>query len=390
MKEFRDILLLGIISFFADVSSEMIMPILPFFIYSLGGTGLAVGLIMGFGDAIANFAKIFSGKISDRIGKRKIFMVAGYGSSAVSKLFFPFSTHWWHILFLRGIERIGKGIRGPPRDALIGDLVKEKRGEAYGIHRALDTAGAVVGSILVLSLLWFFGFPANLPLKELVGNEEVKEMLKIILIIASLIAFLAIPPIFLVREIISKEKEEKEKISWKLKKFILIATIFYFGNFSYAFFLLRIGMENIFYAIFLYALFNISYAMLARYFGKLSDKIGRKFVISLGYITFTFVCVGFIFIPYFPSQYFIPLSIALFLLYGAVYAFIEGNQRAFVSDLSKSRGTAQGIFQASIGFASIPAGIIAGKLWDLLPELTFIYGAVLSLISAILLATFDD
>ena len=124
MKEFRDILLLGIISFFADVSSEMIMPILPFFIYSLGGTGLAVGLIMGFGDAIANFAKIFSGKISDRIGKRKIFMVAGYGSSAVSKLFFPFSTHWWHILFLRGIERIGKGIRGPPRDALIGDLVK--------------------------------------------------------------------------------------------------------------------------------------------------------------------------------------------------------------------------------------------------------------------------
>ncbi|MCD6331234.1 MAG: MFS transporter [Thermoplasmata archaeon] len=390
MKEFRDILLLGIISFFADVSSEMIMPILPFFIYSLGGTGLAVGLIMGVGDGVANFAKIFSGKLSDKMGKRKVFMLAGYGSSAFSKLFFPFSTHWWHLLFLRGIERIGKGMRGPPRDALIGDLVKEKRGEAYGIHRALDTAGAVVGSMLVLFLLWLFGFPANLPLKELVGNEEIKEMLKIILIVASLIAFLAIPPIFLVREITGREKEEKEKLPKKLKKFIMIATIFYFGNFSYAFFLLRIGMENIFYAIFLYALFNISYAMLARYFGRLSDKIGRKFVISLGYITFTFVCVGFVFIAYFPSQYFIPLSIALFLLYGVVYAFIEGNQRAFVSDLSKSRGTAQGFFQASIGFASIPAGIIAGKLWDIFPELTFIYGAVLSLISAILLVTFDD
>lgn len=394
-KMFRDVLLLGIVSFFADVSSEMIMPILPFFIYSLVAknnlaiAGLAIGLITGVGDAISNFAKVFSGRLSDKLGKRKIFMFAGYGSSAISKLFFPFAWHWHHLLFLRSVERIGKGIRGPPRDALIGDLYEKRRGEAYGIHRALDTAGAVAGCLLALALLWWLGFPMDVSLENLAGNENVSRILRTILIIAALIAFLALPPIFFVKEIVSKRLVGKEKLSPKLKKFIVIATLFYLGNFSYAFFLLRIGIENIFYAILLYALFNVVYASLARQFGKLSDKIGRRLTISFGYLLFTFTCIGFIFTPYFSYKFFILSSIILFILYGMVYALIEGNQRAFISDLSQYKGFAQGVFQASIGFASIPAGIIAGILWDFLPELTFIYGAILSLIAVILLTTFE-
>jgi len=372
----RDIFLLGIISFFADASSETIMPVLPFFIAALGGGGLALGAIAGIGDGIASLSKIFSGTFSDRMGKRKIFIASGYSLSAVAKISFPLSSQWWHLVFLRGIERIGKGVRGAPRDALIGDLYKERRGEAYGIHRALDTAGAVVGSFLAFFLFWLL-----------------KVEIKTILIIAAIIAFFAIPPIFFVREIKFIRKKEKGEISSGLKKFTAIASLFSFGNFSYMFLLWRIGgdfsYEKISYAILAYALFNIVYASLAPYFGKLSDKIGRKIVIILGYIAFTFLCFGFIFLPNFTGILFYLLTILLFMAYGIFFALVEGNQKAFVSDLSKYKGTGQGIFQASIGMATIPANLIAGILWDTMPELTFLYGAILSLIAAILLSSLD-
>ncbi|KAA0001998.1 MAG: MFS transporter [Thermoplasmata archaeon] len=373
----RDIFLLGIISFFADASSETIMPVLPFFIAALGGGGLALGAIAGIGDGIASLSKIFSGTFSDKIGKRKIFIASGYSLSAVAKISFPFSSQWWHLVFLRGIERIGKGVRGAPRDALIGDLYKERRGEAYGIHRALDTAGAVVGSFLAFFLFWLL-----------------KIEIKTILMIAAIIAFFAIPPIFFVREIKFVRKKEKGEVSSGLKKFTAIASIFSLGNFSYMFLLWRIGgshlsYEKISYAILAYALFNIVYASLAPYFGKLSDKIGRKIVIVFGYIAFTFLCFGFIFLPNFTGFLFYLLTILLFIAYGIFFALVEGNQKAFVSDLSKYKGTGQGIFQASVGMATIPANLIAGFLWDIMPELTFLYGALLSLIAAILLSSLD-
>ncbi len=369
----RDIFILGMISFFADVSSEAIMPILPFFIYSLGG-GVAIGLIMGFGDAVASISKIFSGKLSDKIGKRKSFMLSGYGLSAISKLFFPLSFEWWHLFILRGIERIGKGIRGPPRDALIGDLYIKKRGEAYGIHRALDTAGAVLGSILVIFLYWFF-----------------KLDIKTILIIAALIAFLSLPPILLIKERKIKKVEKKEigKLPNKLKKFIAISTIFSLANFSYAFFLLKVGIEKIEYALLYYAFFNIIYAVSAPYTGKLSDIIGRKTIILLGYIAFTLVCLGFIFINSFSGIFLIFFLILLFVLYGLVYAFIEGNQKALISDLCIYRGYAQGIFQMFNGFGVFFASLIAGILWEIFPDLIFIYGGALSLIASIFLAISD-
>ena len=370
----RDIILLGLISFFTDASSEAIMPILPFFIYSIGGTGLIVGLIMGFGDGIASISKVFSGILSDKIGKRKIFISAGYSLSSISKLFFPLSIAWWHMFFLRSVERIGKGLRGAPRDALIGELYVKRRGEAYGIHRAMDTAGAVVGSFLAFFLFWFFHLN-----------------IKTILIIAAIISFLALPPIIFVRDVKFRASKKKGKLSKNLRKFILISTIFYLGNFSYAFFLLRIGIEfekAVAFAILLYAFFNVIYATSASYFGKLSDIVGRKIIIFFGYTLFAFICFGFIFIKH-SSIYSIIFSIFLFILYGLMHAFIEGNQRALVSDLSEYKGTAQGYFQMATGMAVIPANIIAGILWDIKPELTFLYGSMLAILSSILLANYE-
>jgi len=279
----KDIILLGWISFFTDMSSEAIMPVLPFFISTLHGissigSGVALGLIMGFGTAIASVTNFLSGIASDKAGRRKIFISAGYTTSAISKLLFPLSQAWWHLFALVGVERTGKGLRGAPRDAFIGERYKEERGRAFGFHRAMDTAGAIAGSMLAFIFLWLF-----------------KLDYRQILLIAAIIAFFAIPPIYVLKEERKEGKKEKIEINDAMKKFTFVATIFYLGNFTYAFFLLRaskifsnFSIDGTAIAVLLYALFNIVYASLSTHFGKLSDKIGRRCLIITGYIPFSF------------------------------------------------------------------------------------------------------
>lgn len=378
----KDILLLGFISFFTDMSSEAIMPVLPFFILSLKGiesigSGMALGIIMGIGTAAASILSFFSGRISDKIGKRKIFITSGYSLSAISKLFFPFSTSWWQLLILRAIERTGKGIRGAPRDAFIGERYKKNRGIAFGFHRAMDTSGAIAGSSLAFIFLWIF-----------------KLNLKTILLISALTAFFAIPPIYFLRERKIERKEEKIELSPSMKKFTIIATIFYLGNFTYGFFLWR--AEEIFevfkfnaiaMTFLLYLVFNVTYASFSTFFGGLSDKIGRRYIIVSGYSIFSFICFGFILVGYINKIMAGILSIILFILYGLMFSLIEGNQRAYAADLSKWKGISQGIFKAFTGIATLPAGIIAGVLWDIAHELTFLYGATLAILASSLLAS---
>lgn len=370
-----NILLLGIVSFLTDVSSEMIMPILPMFISSLGGAGIAIGLVGGLGDSIAGILKVISGYLSDKIGKRKIFVALGYFSSALSKLLFPFSTSWHHILILRPIERIGKGLRTAPRDAIIADSAPEEvRGRAFGLHRTLDTSGAILGSFLAFIFIWVLG-----------------AELRTVLWIAAAIAFTALIPLFFVKE----KKREPQKITFKIgfkglskkfKIFTLIATVFALGNFTYMFFIMRASEFfpkelNTTIPIFLYIVFNFVYASLSIPAGNLSDKIGRKKVLAIGYFLFSFTCLTAIFSNSFP------LLLLVFILYGISNAFVNANQRAFASDLSKEelRGTALGTFHTSISLASLPAGMIAGVLWQIIsPQVTFIYGALLSSLSAIL------
>lgn len=374
-----NILLLGVVSFLNDLSSEMIIPILPLFITALGGAGLIVGLIGGLQESISSILKVLSGYWSDRIGRRKIFVSSGYFTSAGFKLLLSFSAIWQHILVFASFERVGKGLRTAPRDAIIADSMPDARGKGFGIHRALDTSGAISGGIAALILYWFLEFSFNH-----------------IIFIAAIVAFLSLVPLYFVKEGKREPQEIRLQISLRklpkpLKLFITVATVFALANFTYMFFIWKAKdafmpimpvKEAIALAILLYVLFNVFYAVLAIPFGTLSDRIGRRKVLTFGYFLFSVTCLGFAF---FDS---LAAFLVLFPLYGVVYAMVDGNQRAFVSDLSAEdlRATALGTFHTLIGIIALPASVIAGFLWAVTPthSLTFLFGSSVSVISAIL------
>ena len=381
-----NILLLGVVSFLNDLSSEMIIPILPMFITALGGAGLIVGLIGGLQDSISSILKVLSGYWSDRIGRRKILVSSGYLTSATFKLLLSFSRIWLHILIFTSFERVGKGLRTAPRDAIIADSMPEARGKGFGIHRALDTAGAIAGSVVVLLLLYFLWFWFDL--------DQI-AFYKLIILIAAIIAFFSLVPLYFVKEGKRDPQEISLQISLKklpapLKLFITVATVFALANFTYMFFILKaldafahIGeKESIALVILLYVLFNSFYAVLAIPFGTLSDRIGKWKVLTFGYFLFSLTCLGFAFSDSLAA------FLVLFPLYGVVYAMVEGNQRAFVSDLSTEdlRATALGTFHTLIGIIALPASLIAGFLWSITPThcLTFFFGSSVSIISVIL------
>ena len=371
----RNIILLGAVSFLNDIASKIILPILPLFIKEIGGGGIAIGLVSGVGESIASLFKMLAGFLSDKFGKRKPFGFIGYLISAISKLFFAFTHSWPQVLFLRSCERFGKGIRSAPRDAILAvSSPKEKRGENFGIHRAMDSGGAVLGAIIAFVLFWYMGF----------GFRK-------IFLVAGIFAFLALLPLIFVKEKKQESKEISLKIGLKnlpknLRIFIIIATLFALGNFSYMFFVLKSqdyfsGKFAIGIPILLYILYNTSYTLFAVPAGILSDKIGRRKVLLLGYALFGLVCLGFVFAKS------ITMFVLLFIIFGLNYALVNANQRAFVSDLSKEdfRGTALGTFHMAISLATLPAGLIAGVLFDLNPVFPFIYGTIISLLTVILL-----
>lgn len=370
----RNVVVLGIVSFLNDLSSEMIMPILPMLITSLGGGGIAVGTIGGLRESIASLLKVICGWWSDRTGKRKIFLSSGYVLSAGFKLLLAFSRTWQQVLVFAGLERVGKGLRTAPRDAIIADSMPEARGKGFGIHRALDTLGALLGSIAVFLLYWFL-----------------KLDLSRVILIAAGVAFTSLVPIYFVREVRAKPQMKSLTVNLRslpheLRLFVLAASIFTLANFSYMFFILRSqhlfkGRLAVGAPILLYALFNIFYAGLAVPFGLLSDRIGRKPVLAVGYGLFTLVCFGFVFLDSRTGLAF------LFALYGIVHAIVDGNQRAMVSDLAPSdvKATALGAFHTATGLTSLPASLIAGVLWEVSPHATFAYGGIVSLVAAVVL-----
>ncbi|MCD6228146.1 MAG: MFS transporter [Candidatus Omnitrophica bacterium] len=376
-----NVILLGLASFINDISSDMIFAVMPLFIASLGGAGIAVGLIGGLGDSISGILKVFSGYWSDKFGKRVPFVFWGYFISSVAKLLFPFIKAWPALAVLVPIERTGKGLRTAPRDAVIANsTLPSFKGKAFGIHRALDTAGAFLGALGAFLLFWFL-----------------KLELKPILFIAAIIAFFALLPILFVKEKITTLKKTLSlRISLKnlplnFKRYLVAQTLFASGNFTYMFFVLKskIVFDGIFslrfavaLPILLYVWFNIIYALSSTPAGIISDKIGRKKTLILGYCVYSLTCFGFIF------SNSLGLFMILFAMYGLSFGLIEATSRAYVSDFVADdlAGTALGTFHTCISLAVLPAGMIAGMLWNFNPNFTFIYGAVLGILSTLFLA----
>ncbi|MCW7074881.1 MAG: MFS transporter [Candidatus Methanospirare jalkutatii] len=416
----RNVLLLGVVSLLNDLSSEMIMPILPAFIRSLASpseASIAIGLVGGFQESISSVLKAPAGYISDKLRRRKIFVASGYLISAIFKFFLAFSRVWQHALAFLSVERVGKGLRTAPRDAIIAESMPSERGRGFGIHRAMDTVGAILGNIVAL-LFILYGFE-----------------LKFVILLAAVIAFSSLLPLLFVKETLQKRKlltadtakaaeaaeatetakaaASADRVAEKargrrkhspLAHFIAVSTVFALSNFSYMFFIygamLYFGTNGESHAalvisIALYTLFNIFYAIFAIPFGKLSDKIGRFKVISAGFSLYALTCFCFALAVSLTDAKSVtmPLALlifsALFASYGIVKAILEGNQRAFVADLApeEAKATALGAFHTSVGLASLPASVIAGFLWNFSPSHTFTYGGILSSLALVLFLT---
>ncbi|MGB3919736.1 MFS transporter [Methanothrix sp.] len=366
-----NLLLLGFVSFLNDISSEIIQPILPLFIAQLGGGSMAVGLIGGVSDGLPSILKLLSGCYSDRLGRRKPLVVAGYALSAAGKIFLPFSSAWQHVFLLKTVERSGKGVRSAPRDAMISESADEKnKGRGFGLHRAMDSAGAVFGSLLAY-LLWQGGYSYSS-----------------ILMLAGILSIVALIPFIKVKESFSGSecsiRLNLSALSPELKAFLFIACLFALGNFSYMFFILRAqahftGSMAVAAPILLYLLFNLVYALLAMPAGIWSDQVGRRRVLFLGYSLFALTAIGFASISSLWGL------IVLFALYGLVYALVDGSERAYISDLCPAglRGSSLGIYYGLVGVASIISSLLAGALWSLWgAEASFLYGAAAAALAA--------
>lgn len=375
----QNILLLGLISLFNDASSEAILAILPLFLTAvLGAQMVFVGLIEGMAEGAASALKITSGWFSDRLARRRPFVIIGYGVSNFSKFLLFFASIWQHVLLIRFSDRVGKGLRTASRDALIAEASEVgTRGKAYGLHRMMDTFGAIVGPLLSFFVLTFL----------LAGEAG----FRLLFLLAAIPGFMAFFITFLIRESKGSLGVKGKKVDPELQHtggalwaFFAVATIFALGNFSYAFLILRAEDFNIARTTIplLYALSNIVYAMVAMPVGALSDRVDKRSLIVLGYAIFGGICVGF-------SRSGPPLlAVALFIAYGVFNAINEVIQRAYVSILAPLRraGGAFGTFHALIGLVALPSSIIAGFLWDAYSATTtFSFGASLSFLAAFLL-----
>jgi MFS family permease len=377
------IFLVGLVSFLTDFSSEMIVPILPLFLINVLHTSMGtIGMIEGVAESTASVLKLFSGWLSDQMGKRKPLMVFGYGLSNLIKPFFGLTTAGWQVLLIRFGDRFGKGLRGAPRDALLADsTTKEERGKAFGFHRAMDTMGAVMGPLIAYGLL--------------VAYQGHYRLVFWISAIPGVLAVIVL--IFFLREQNQKMTEERRglpKISFKLMSgkftiFTLVSTLFALGNSSDAFLVLQaqhIGMKDALIPL-AYLAFNVTYMLFSLPAGILSDRIGRRPVIVAGFLIFAVIYLGFGLVK---STLGIWL---LFIFYGLYYAATEGIQKAYVADLvpQGKRGMAMGTFNACTGLAALPASIIAGDLWESFgPSVTFGVSSLLALLSALLMIFLEN
>jgi MFS family permease len=372
----RNVVLLGVVSFLADVSSEMVYPIIPLFLTgTLGAPVIVVGVIEGIAESTASLLKFVFGWLSDKFRRRVPFTFAGYALAAVSKPGLAAAFGWPVVLFMRFVDRTGKGIRTAPRDALIAASTDARtRGRAFGFHRALDTSGAVVGPLIALALLAWLG-----------------DSYRPIFLIAFVPGVLSVLAVLLVRDVVNLHPREQlppllslHGYDRRFLTFVGITLLFSIGNSSDAFLILRsrdLGLSATA-VVLAYVLYNVAYAGLSLPAGIQSDRIGRRPLLIAGFVIFALVYLGFALAT---SSW---MVWPLFAVYGGYIALTEGVGKAYVADLvpDERRGSAMGLYNASTGIMLLFSSIIGGVLWEVFgPGATFLVGACSAGSAALLL-----
>jgi MFS family permease len=373
-KLHRQVIVLGMVSLFTDIASEMLYPVTPIFLTAVLGSSMAlVGVIEGIAEFIAALLKGYFGNLSDKVGKRSIFVTIGYGLSAISKPL-PGIFQTIPVVFAtRVTDRIGKGIRTAPRDALLGSYSDGNSGAVFGFHRAMDTLGAAIGPVIALILLNIY-----------------PENYQLIFILAVVPSIIAVVFTLMVKDrtVSTKDRTKKNYLEFLksspkgYKKILLLLAVFSLVNSSDVFLILKSRdiSESSTLAIFGYIFYNIVYAVSSFPMGSLSDKLGKRNIFTLGLVLFSLVYFGFAFIPD------IYLLWILFALYGIYAASTEGISKAWISDIipDERRGTAIGLATLITGICVMIGSFATGFLWDKFgSQVPFLISAIVSLIIAL-------
>jgi len=384
-----NIILIGLISFLTDVSSELIFTLMPLFLANVvGAATVVIGLIEGVAESTASLIKLLSGWLSDRLGNRKHLAFAGYALSTLSKPFMLFAGAWGPIMAIRFAERVGKGIRAAPRDALVGDSADDdNRRKAYGFHKAMDTAGAALGLMLAAGIVF-------LTQRNVVNLQF--DTYRWMIVVGIIPAFLSLVFFIFIKEPPRKpggtceatpSSAGKRGLDKRFMAFVALLFLFTLGNSSDAFIVLRaqnLGNSVLLISIML-IMFNLVYALSSMPAGILSDRLGRKKVIIVGWIIYALVYLGF------AAAGRDWMIWVLFAFYGFYYGMTQGVYRALVCDLvpEEQRGTAFGVYNGVVGMTLLPASLIAGWLWQSVgPAAPFYFGAALAGLSAMGLLLF--
>ena len=384
----RTVFALSFVAFLNDASSDIIYPLLPAFLaLSLGATPFAIGLIEGFAESVASILKLFSGYLSDKFGHRKLPVFLGYSLAAVTRPLLAFVTSWPQVLVVRMSDRIGKGIRGAPRDALLaGSVPPENRGLAFGFNRAADHLGAVVGPVLAFLLLSYIAADSQEP--------TAREYQQVFLFASIPVVIGLFVIIFFVREEPPENGEiDKMPIRFSLSQFdgdfkrlLFIVALFTLSNSTDAFLLLRAEQTGVAPAMLplLWMVLHFSKVLFSLIGGDLSDRLGRRSLIVTGWLIYAAVYIAFAFVDASWQAW------ALFIVYGAYFGLTEGVEKAFVADMvdPDKRGTAYGFYNLAYGITVFPASLLFGLLWNQFGAATaFTASACVSVISAVLLLT---
>ncbi len=380
-----NVFFLGMVSLLTDISSEMIFTLVPLFLSSvLGATTIIIGLIGGLSESTDAIFRIFSGWFSDRVGKRKPLAVLGYGISTITKFNMYLAASWGSVLAIRLSDRVGKGIRTSPRDALVADSVLAKeRGKGFGLHRAMDTFGAVLG-LTIAAIIIYLVQGGGLQL-----NLETYHWLVLVGVVPAVLAVLVL--LIFVRERGRKPSPNSSHrgltlnrlsggFDARFKVFLVIMAVFTLGNSSDFFVILRAQSlgSSVVQVVLMLVLFNVTYAATALPAGVLSDRLGRRRVIMVGWFIYALVYLGFALATDLWQMW------LLFACYGIYYGVVEGVARAFVADLvaEEKRGTAYGLYHGVVGLTLLPASLIAGWLWQAIsPATPFFFGAGLAFLA---------